>query len=226
MRPLSILAASLFIASAHAGQVFDGFEGGANPNGWQWNGGGSIVASGGHPGAWLGSGEITALGGALTAWPAPGTALADALASGELASVSLDFEQLAPGCDNPGQVGRFVLILTNTHGTADLQDDDFAYTIGEAVPDTFGSWSHVAFTIPVGATTLPRGWVGGHYGDPVHFADGVTWPDLIASIDRIDVDLNVPFLDHTWGCWNVGVDSIAVTYGGDEIFADGFDDVP
>lgn len=225
MRSRLTLAALLLVPTAYAGQVLDGFDDGANPNGWHWNAGGSIVAGGGDPGAWLNSGDMTALGAAFTAQPAPGTPLAAALASGSLSSISFNSEVLPFDCDQPGQVGRFVLILTNTHGTPDLEDDDFAYTIGEAVPDAIGTWSHTTFTIPVGATSLPRGWVGGHDGDPVHFADGVTWPDLIAAVDRIDVDLNVPFLDHTWGCWNVGVDSITVTYGGDEIFADGFDSV-
>jgi hypothetical protein len=227
MRSLPALAALLLISPAYASQVFDDFESGANPNGWQWNfGHGGIVPSGGDPGAWLGSGEFSNLGAQFTARPAQGTPLADALASGELSSISFDIEQLPLTCDQPGQVGRLVLLLTNTHGTDDPADDDFVYTIGEAVPDTIGTWSHVTFTIPVDADALPRGWVGGHDGDPVHLRDGLTWPDMMASIDQIDVDFNVPFLDHVEGCWNVGVDSIRVAYGGDAIFGDGFDGMP
>jgi hypothetical protein len=226
MRTFTAAAALMLSCGCGAAEVIDGFDHGVNPDNWEWsNDNRTIVADGGTPGAWLNSEEFFSIGAGLRAIPRHGTPLAEALASARLTSFSFDFQHLPLSCDQPGRLVQFYLILTNTHGTAIHEDDDYAYAAGAAVPQELGTWSTQSFAIPSTSPTLPEGWTGGHQGDPEHFRPGVTWPDFIAQVDEIDVDISNPFEPATNGCYNLGVDSILVEYD-DTILSDGFDDMP
>ena len=224
MRFLLAAGALALAVTVRAGEIRDDFEGGANPNLWRWSSGpGAIVADGGNPGAWLGSGEYFAFALDFLSAPPPGSPLADALAAGVVTSVSFDFQRQPISCDQPGAYQRFYLILTDTHGTPYHDDDDYAYVVGDSVPSAIGVWTHVSFEVPSDADALPPGWTGGYFGDPEHFRDGLTWPEFIRTVDEIDVSGINPFEAHTNGCFNAGIDSIAVDYATESIFADGFD---
>jgi len=226
MRTFTAVLALTLASSCGAAQVFDDFEGGANPNGWEFNDGATLVPSGGHPGAWLDSGEFFAESAVFTSVPLHSAPLGVALASGRLTSISFDFQRLALVCEQPGGADHFVLILTARHGTVDHDDDDYAYVTGDAVPQNVGEWVHVAFPIPSGSADLPPGWTGGHRDDSTHFRPGVTWADLMASADEIDVAEDLPFEAHFQGCWHSGLDSVEVDYTEDSVFADGFEAAP
>jgi hypothetical protein len=223
--PTAVLALTL-ASSCGAEQVFDDFEGGANPNGWEFNDGATIMSSGGSPGAWLDSGEFFAESAVFTAIPLQSAPLGVALASGRLTAISFDFQRLALVCQHPGGADHFVLILTARHGTVDHEDDDYAYVTGDAVPQDVGEWVHVEFPIPSGVADLPPGWTGGHQDDFEHFRPGVTWADLMRTADEIDVAEDLPFEGHFDGCWHSGLDSVEVDYVGDDLFENGFESAP
>lgn len=225
MRTLLAAAALALAVNAAAGEIRDDFEGGANPDFWQWRTGpGTLMPDGGNPGGWLSSDEPFT--NSLVFWSVPpaGSPLGQALAGGLVTSVAFDFQRLPISCDQPGPYQRFFLILTDSQGTPYHDDDDYAYVAGDSVPSQMGVWTHVAFEVPSDSPTLPPGWTGGHQGDPEHFRDGVTWADFIRRVDEIDVAGNDPFIAHTSGCYDAGVDSIVVGYASDAIFADGFDE--
>jgi hypothetical protein len=228
---LVILASILVPAAIHATEVVDDFESGTNPNQWGWtNGSGGnfiIEPDGGNPGAWLDSGvPYFSDHPNLTSLPPPGTALADALASGTLTAASFDVERLdtsdVTNCHPTAtEASTFSLAFFDIHsdpggGVIEAHNDD-----GPASPEGFWPWMSVSFAIDSSATDVPPGWV---LNAPPEL--NYTWQDLMHNIDGIRLWIVNPEQITFDACSHLGADNIVVTYGAaadDTIFANGFD---
>jgi hypothetical protein len=220
------LAVTLASGAAHATQVIDTFDDGANPNGWRWvygnDGLGTIEADGGNPGGWLDStSSYWASRASVYASPAPGTALRDALDSGELRSVSIDWIKFdvhaETMCGPPGGGTAFSIMLIDNQGyTAWINN-------GPAEPNTITfPWTSATFAIPPASTTPPDGWT---FNTPPDNPD-YTWSDFLHNLSTMTILALSPDVITFSACWHMGVDNIVVSYGADDhdpVFANGFD---
>lgn len=215
------------LTDACANEVIDTFETTDNPNQWGWtniNGGFYVVQStGGNPGGWLDSGDdpnsmYKTDHPNLTSVPLDGTALKTALASGELAGASFDFQRLDAGScfpqyDLPSTFALELMDLHSDPGGAVIE----AHVNGADSPTDVSSWQTVSFSIPYAATDVPDGWL---LDAPPEL--NYTWQDLMHNIDGIRF-FSISPDDITYSsCWRLGADNVIVSYG-DSVFADGFD---
>ena len=210
------------LTAACANEVVDTFETPDNPNQWGWTdikGGSYIVQpTGGNPDGWLDSDvEYRTDHPNLTSVPAVGTTLKTALASGELAGASFDFQRLDAGSCFPQYdlPSTFALELMDLHtdpGGAVIE----AHVNGDASPTEASSWQTVSFSVPYAATDVPDGWL---LDAPPEL--NYTWQDMMHNIDGIRF-FSISPDDITYSsCWHLGADNVIVPYG-DSIFADGF----
>lgn len=214
--------------AAHAGQVVDTFENGANPNGWFWAGsdpasGAGITDSGGNPGAWSDSGApYISFEPPFAADPPAGSPLRVALDSAQLRTASIDFQRLdvsdVPDC-HQGNDGfkTFAFDIIDRH-SGELPIEGISI-IGPASPPDLYPWTTARFVIPSDSPTTPRGW------QLLQAPPGYTWADLMHNTDAVQFfAFFSPFLQ-PGACWHLGADNVVITYGGpDALFADAFDD--
>lgn len=223
MRYLILTLAIATASVARADQVVDDFENG-NPNQWFWSGSrggpGEVNLAGGNPNGWFDSDEnFYGWHPMLGSIPPPGSALATALASGSLRSLSLDFERLAIEC-----IPNYDLPSAMAIEFADFHSDPGGSVIvafnlnGPNVPDTGTPWQTVRFTIPSQSTdAVPDGW---KILAPPEL--NYTWQDMMQNIDAISfMPLNPDDITYQ-SCWHAGADNIVITYG-DSVFSDSFD---
>ena len=213
------------LTDACATQVIDKFETG-NPNQWGWTniqGGAYVLQSdGGNPGGWLDSGDGANMYKTdhpnLTSVPLDGTALKAALASGELAGASFDFQRLDAGScfpqyDLPSTFALQLIDLHSDPGGAVIE----AHVNGADSPTGVSPWQTVSFSIPFAATDVPDGWMLNYPPEMTY-----TWQDMMHNIDGIRF-FSISPDDITYSsCWRLGADNVIVTYG-DAVFADGFE---
>ncbi len=208
LNPLLLLLA----AAQGSGTSTDNFDAGLNPNGWNFSSFDVLESSGGNPAGWL---HVTGLDtyypilesgfGASAPW------IGDLAANG-VVRISLDAQTLHT--DFPIAGGFFMsLLLRDTKGTFNVDDDDYAYFVGEEVPLPGAGWKHFDFDVPSrSGVSLPPGWTGGWAGDGQHFRPGVTWQDVIANVDRVEIWWSDPSAFAIFQMWEVGVDNLEVEY--------------
>jgi hypothetical protein len=208
MRKLMTLALILTLAVAAQADVFvDDFEGGANNGGWNYNPGDVIESSGGNPGGWLHNSQIDNFAVIFnSAWNV-------AEFTGDFRAMGVtnfSFDARLNGYSVPIEMS---ILLRNTHGTPnDVDDDDYAYYPGALIPPADGTWTHYEFPIPSADTTdVPAGWWGGWVGDGENFRPGITWNDVITSVDRVEIWFWHPAFFGIFTSWDAGLDNIAIT---------------
>jgi hypothetical protein len=221
--------AVLFVCagSARAGEVLDTFDDGSNPNGWRWSAGndgvpGSVQPTGGNPGGWFDSdAPYWASHPGIYAVPDDGSPLRAALASGELVSVSVDFQKLdvwdVPNCVPTNSApSKFSLKLIDLHSMGGNQSV-YAWRTGASAPGGAAyPWTTAQFDIPWNSSDTPPGWT------LVSPDPSYTWADLMNNLDSIAL-LPVGLDDIVFdACWHLGVDNVRVSFG-DAIFRDGFE---
>lgn len=201
---------TLFLLLACAVPQTDTFDNGTNPNGWNFVPWDVIESSGGNPGGWLhADGWDTYYpilkAGASAAAPWTG----DFIASG-VVRISLDAQTVRT--DFPVNGGfAMSLLLRDDRGTAGVDDDDYAYFVGPEIPLPGDGWKHFDFAVPSRCgVSLPPGWRGGWSGDAVHFRPGVTWQDVLASVDRVEIWWSDPANFAIFQMWEVGADNLAI----------------
>jgi len=126
----------------------------------------------------------------------------------DIQTVSVDF--------GDGSGFNVILLLRRTNGTpGDLLDDDFAYFVGPSSPAEGAGWTHYEFLVPSQSDDpVPAGWSGGSGQDCENFRPGVSWSDLMQSVDRVEFHYLHPCFFAIFQQWVVGADNVSIEYGG------------
>lgn len=209
----SLLATGLLASSLAASDgsgpapLHDDFEGGQNLGGWTYNPSDVIESTGGNPGGWWHQSFADTFG--------PVIASKSPSLAGDWRAAGVDrvaFDARLDHLDFGTGLGfQMTLLLRDTHGTPDVQDDDFAYMVGDNVPLVGAGWKGFDYAIPSADTSpLPAGWTGGHTGDSTSFRPGVDWNDVITSVDRVEIWWIDPALFAIFQVWDIGLDNVVV----------------
>jgi len=209
-----VSAPSLAFADGSTGgpnALHDDFEGGVNEGGWTYNPGDVIEAAGGNPGGWWHQPVADTFGPIIVS---QAKSLAGDWRAANASEVS--FDAILNDIDfGTGAGFQMTLLLRDTHGTASIADDDFAYFVGANIPLKGAGWSSFSFPVPSQDTSaLPAGWTGGHTGDSTSFAPGVDWNDVITSVDRVEIWWIDPSFFAIFQQWNIGLDNVVVHMDG------------
>jgi len=208
MRKTSILAAAALLlpALALADTFTDDFEGGLNVGGWNYNPGDVIEMSGGNPGAWLHNDFIDNFAVIFDgAWNAP-------FFTGDYAAMGVTNVSFDARMDGETVPMPMTLLLRDGKGTpGDFTDDDYAYVLGDLIPQTVGTWESYDFPVPSQVGDLPAGWTGAHYFDSGSFSPGYTWGDLMANVERVELWFWNPEYFGIFRIWDAGIDNVSIT---------------
>jgi hypothetical protein len=188
----------------------DTFEGGINNAGWAFAPWDVIESSGGNPGAWLHNDFLDTFAPIVASdWEIPNAFQGDFRAT-RVTGISVDAITIARDFGNP--VGyEFSIVLRDMQGTADFDDDDYAYFVGSNVPLIGEGWVGMEFLIPSQSTdSVPAGWRGGWAGDGENFRPGVDWNDVITSVDRVEFWWINPANFAIFATWDVGIDNASI----------------
>lgn len=187
----------------------DDFETG-NPTGWNFLLGGDVIEpTGGNPAHWLHQPVYDTFAPILKHTSAGSAFSGDYRALG-VTGISIDAQTLDTDFNVEGL--PFTLLLADTKGTPDPSDDDYVYYVDySGIPVPGEGWVHFNFAIPSQSTELPTGWAGGHFGDMENFRDGVTWNDVITSVDKVEFWWIHPAWFAIFQQWNVGADNISIS---------------
>jgi len=216
---LLLLAPTALASSGGTPTFVDDFEGGTNLGGWSYNPADVIEATGGAPGGWWHQASADTFGPIITS-TSP-LVVGDFRAKG-VKKFSLDAR--VDGMTFPASGGGFNLsiLLRDTKGTPDVSDDDYAYSVGAAIPVVGSGWKHYQFAVPSDDTSAaPAGWTGGWVGDCCSFRPGVDWNDVITSVDQVEIHFLDPSLFAIFQQWNIGLDNIRIGPGGEALFRNG-----
>src|SRR5262249_6807535 len=103
----------------------------------------------------------------------------------------------------------FALMLVDTKGTTDARDDDYVYALGAPAPAPGEGWKRYVFDVPdERLQSVPSGWFGGYSQDPEPLRPGVTWQQVLESVDVIRFYWADPRLYYLENDYDVGVDNI------------------
>ncbi|MCA9755774.1 MAG: hypothetical protein KDA27_08235 [Candidatus Eisenbacteria bacterium] len=207
------IAVGLAVPSVTLADVFsDTFEGGSNQAFWAFIRGGDVLETdGGNPGGWLHQPTYDTFAPTLESLPGTGTPFeGDYAATGV---TRIGFDAITEHVDfGDGSGFNMTLLLRDTKGTPEVDDDDYVYYVGDNVPLVGQGWVHYDYAIPSSETDLPAGWKGGWVGDCENLRPGVTWADVISNVTRVEAWWIDPCFFAIFQQWNVGVDNIEIEY--------------
>lgn len=202
----------LSLLVAQSGTATDTFDQGTNPNGWNFAPWDVIETAGGNPNGWLHGDQLDTFYPILESGAAPGWPWISDYAVTGVTRISLDAQTLHT--DFPVAGGfQLTLLLRDTKGTANVDDDDYAYSVGPEIPLPGAGWKHFDFSVPSrSAVSPPPGWKGGWAGDGDNFRPGVTWQDLMSDVKRIEIWWSDPTRFAIFQNWGVGVDNLEIAW--------------
>lgn len=206
MLPAAAIAAAATIA--HADVFTDTFEDGSNAGGWHFiQGGDTIEQSGGNPGRYLHQSQYDTFAPQAKAIQGPFVGDYRAMGVTQIGVDAITFHR-----DFGDPVGfEFSLLLRDTQGTDDVDDDDYTYFVGPEVPLPGQGWKEYLFDVPANANDLPAGWKGGWVGDSENFRPGITWADVMGSVDRVEFWWINPTYFAFLANWDVGIDNASIS---------------
>lgn len=172
-----------------------------------------IEPSGGVPDSWLHNSQVDSFTAILRNDTTTGPWVGDYRNTG----VSrIHFDAQTVGSDFGAGGRQMSVLLRDTKGTTDVNDDDYAYSKGPLVPQNGAGWSHYNFEIPSQSTdATPQGWVGGWVGNGRDFRPGIDWNDVITSVDVVEIWWMDPSLFAIFQFWDVGADNLTIEWGSD-----------
>ena len=207
---LSVAGALTLTTAAHATFV-ETFTGGTNTAGWGWGYGETYPTTGGNPGDYFRAEGLDTYGPLLsTSIGTPSPFVGDLRAAG-VTGMSFDLNVEHTDFPSGGDGFGVTLILTDTHGTDDISDDDYAWFAGPSIPDAGTGWTTYTYSLDAASATLPSGWSGGSYADYTNFNAGYTWNDLVQHVDQVQFSLLTPGWFAIFQQWTVGADNVTVT---------------
>jgi hypothetical protein len=130
-----------------------------------------------------------------------------------VSKISLDLQTLSVDFGD-GSEFNVILLLRKVNGTpSDISDDDYAYFVGAATPVEGQGWTHYEFDVPSQSNdAVPAGWAGGSFDDCEHFRSGVTWSDIMESVDQVEIHYLHPCFFAIFQQWIVGVDNLRIEF--------------
>ena len=208
---LTPIAALCTLAALSQAQENDTFEAGDNDGGWSFNVTvpDILETSGGNPDGYLHNPGVDSFAPIATTDTGNGSAFHGDYRAMGVAEIRVDAITHAASF---GAAGReFSLLLRDTKGTPDPVDDDYAYYVGDLVPQVGEGWRSFTFPVPSQSTdAVPAGWSGGHAGDLENFRPGVEWSDVITNVDRVELWWLNPSFFAIFQSWDVGIDNAQV----------------
>ncbi|HZW08392.1 MAG TPA: hypothetical protein VFF69_00675 [Phycisphaerales bacterium] len=209
MRRVCTLAVMAAAASAATADTYtDTFDNGTNAGNWGFiHGFDSIEDSGGNPGWYLRQPAFDTFAPILSGDQGP--FIGDYRAMG-VTQISVDAITYHRDF-GPPEGFEFSLLLRDTKDTPEVDDDDYAYYVGDEVPQPGQGWKSFAFDVPSDSGDLPAGWKGGWVGDGENFRPGVTWSDVITNVKQVEFWWINPTFFAFFANWDVGVDNPAIT---------------
>lgn len=218
-RRYSICILALMLALPGTGRAtglafVDGFEGGVNAAGWAYiEGFDTLEPAGGNPGGWLHSPILDTFDPTLYSAIDGATPFTGVYGAMNVSKIRLDVQTLAVDFGD-GSEFNVILLLRKTNGTPDdIFDDDWAYSIGAATPVEGAGWTHYEFDIPSQSSdAVPAGWAGGSVDDCENFRPGVSWSDIMESVDRVEIHFLHPCFFAIFQQWVLGADNVAIEY--------------
>jgi hypothetical protein len=231
-RRLALFSAGALLAlSAPAGadvildEDFEDFD----ASGWTANGVVTIYEGNGNPGNYLVLPYGDFFGVSLSAREPASMVLGDLTAVGPLRlSVDIQVFQARTFGEDDLDMSQWPMVFE----LVDYGDPEngipfsTVYTIQGTWPDQLAGWATFSFELPDPTSkTLPAGWGGTGDSDPVTgepvLPPGVTYRDVLSSVDEVRVTTFVPGFFYTFNFWEVGFDNIVVeTIGGKPCRAD------
>ncbi|MFT7679183.1 MAG: hypothetical protein ACI8QC_003183 [Planctomycetota bacterium] len=212
MKALIVLTSSLLLASA--AQANDDFDSGTNPNGWSFGVTTPDVVepNGGNPGGYLHNPFVASFAPIVqNDENIPSAFTGDFRAAG-VTRISVDAITNSVNFGNTGF--EFSMVLRDTKGTPQFDDDDYAYYVGPEGPQEGNGWKSFIFDVPSQSTdAVPAGWKGGWAGDGENFRPGVEWSDIITNVDRVEFWWLNPSFFAIIQNWDVGIDNVTVETG-------------
>lgn len=208
MHRIACFAALIAAAGTASADVFtDTFESGGSAGNWHFiRGFDSIEQSGGNPGRYLRQRTYDTF--APQAKADDGPFVGDYRAMGV---THLSVDAITYHRDFGPPVGfEFSLLLRDTKGTDTVDDDDYTYYVGDEVPLPGQGWKSFLFEVPSHQDDLPAGWRGGWVGDGENFRPGVTWGDVITSVDKVEFWWMNPAYFAAFAMWDIGLDNPAI----------------
>lgn len=211
------LAAAPTLAMAGPSLLFEDFED-SDHQGWLVNGN-EMIFGGGNPGNYMGIPFDTFFGVHLTNSSASSPLVGDVARHGGPLRLQVDVSVFAlrnffGGTISPSYF-PLTLQLVDTRDPSNFEDDVSVYIVGAGLPTEGADWQTRTFTIPdPTSVTLPAGWGGTGYEDPETFElrlpDGVTYADVLASVDEVRLTTFVPGYFYGFNFWEVGFDNIRI----------------
>ncbi|MGH2570019.1 MAG: hypothetical protein ACRDGR_02255 [bacterium] len=212
-----ILAGSLVLPAGSRGAEFvDDFEGGTNDAGWAYIAGfDTLEPVGGNPGWWLHSPILDTFDPTLYSAVDGPTPFTGDYRAANVSKISVDIQTLSVDFGD-GSGFNVILLLRDTNGTPfDIFDDDFAYSVGGSTPVEGAGWSHYEFDVPSQSNDpVPAGWSGGSVEDCENFRPGVSWIDVMQSVDQVEFHYLHPCFFAIFQQWVVGADNLRIEYEG------------
>lgn len=202
----------LSMLAAQSGSSIDTFDSGTNPQGWSFAPWDVIETVGGNPNGWLHGNGIDTFYPILESGAAPAAPWVGNYTADGVTRISLDAQTIST--DFPVAGGfQLTLLLRDTQGTVNVDDDDYAYFVGPEIPLPGNGWKHFDFSVPSrSAVSPPPGWKGGWSGDGDNFRPGVTWQSLLAGVNRVEIWWSDPTRFAIFQNWSVGVDNLEIAW--------------
>lgn len=208
---LSLVGALALTTAAHASYT-ETFTGGSNAAGWDWGFGNSIPVSGGNPGEYLQAEDLDTVGPILATTIGVSSPFVGNLRSTGVTGMSLDVRVESTDFPFGGEAFSMTLMLVSDKGNDVWEDDDWAYIVGNMIPQIEDGWVHYNFDFDATSDALPAGWVARNgENDDQTFHAGVTWADVVSNVDQVRFSMLDPEWFAIFQQWTVGADNVTVT---------------
>ncbi|MCI0362478.1 MAG: hypothetical protein L0Y44_09585 [Phycisphaerales bacterium] len=187
------------------------FDGGSNPDGWNWGCCNSIPAAGGNPGAYLRTDNLDTFAPQPQPTAANNAFVGDYRALG-VTGIGVDLKTFAVDFSAAGRPLTLMLLYDNRTPANPFDDTAAHFMHAQNVPLVGQNWISYEFTIPSDQTSLPVGWQLLNMGDSgspaIH-----TWDQVIQNVTDIRFFYGDPQLFFIFQQWDLGLDNVRITLG-------------
>lgn len=212
---LHVFAVLLLVAPFAQPQSFtEGFDDGSSVGGWGWGTGNEFVSPlNGNPGSYVKDTTLFTAQPVLSTAPADTSVFTGDYAARGVTSVGVDLITLDKSFGVEGNRWLTLMLLDDNGTPFNPNDDRGAYFVGDTlVPDagvpflTPPGWASYDFAVDATSASLPAGWQAISFGGPL-----ISWPDLMANVDKLQFWYGVPGTIFLFDSWDVGADNLRIT---------------
>lgn len=204
---LSVVSLSAGLASgAWAEITTDTFDAGSNTGGWTYGGPfGSVLATGGNPGAYWNEPDIDTFAPRLRTTNLTSAFTGD-YRTRQVSRLGVDLALFHVDFSAAGR--PLSLILLSDNETPGNPNDDWgAYTMhAQNIPLVGQGWLRYDFGVPSQATSLPAGWTFIEFGAGAN----PNWNSLITGVAGVEFFYGNPENFFIFQMWHVGADNVTI----------------